>query len=297
MSRALNTPVGLQIHELAGGAGSSDVLPPLAAVLREKDPSQRHGKLSALAAALPGAPPRSLSALILSRCSVEDRSAGIRDGSWPYGSHFRRAMLIEEMIQRAQALGSTSAEDATTHALGAMFFAAQEYYFFGTPIARKICFSAELSRLLRWDAERLAKLKAILTADHEITESIVAPLRSAVTALESLIAAGTSQVDRQVTTTCLSSLDEMTGWIANRPDLQWRVANLTWRLANFARVSSANDVLETLKQNSTRWAQAVNDHEFPRWISDAITRPGPTPKSAGLRFVSAAVIKSRQRKT
>jgi hypothetical protein len=82
----------------------------------------------------------------------------------------------------------------------------------------------------------------------------------------------------------------------NRPDVQWRLANLIWRMVNIARRHNRSDVVGTLEAACDRWTAVVDEPAFARWLAEAMTAEAPIFRTAGVRLVSSAQLMQQFRK-
>jgi hypothetical protein len=204
-----------------------------------------------------------------------------REPTW-LGTHRSRRALVEELWRRAAFAAERDLCNLLARA--ALLLAAEEGPPFGLATVHWLASRASFNGLTGLGDETVPEIVSELDREHGITGRFVASLNAAKDALDAVLGEQ-SAIDDDVLRRLVAALESMASLAEVRPDIQWRLANLIWRLANTARVRGRRDVLVSLESSVARWKASLRDLAADRWLDEAMTAPAPSLRGSGLQRV------------
>lgn len=286
------TALGVQVHEAVGARSDADFLPQLKLVLGERDPGRRGEHLGRLASVLHESPPFRIYEEVKRRTDVESCHRFERNPSWSYGTTTSRLLVIEELLALAAAAQATSATNARQLALGALLLAGQEGCFAGGAAISRVLSSPVCQATVELPSEQIARLRESISANARETASAAGPLAT-VANVFSLLFNDSSTVWDTPSSDIIRALDALASLAQKYPNIAWRLANLAWRFKCFAQARNQPAAAEAITHAIDRWQKLMPDVDAQRWFAEAANRPGPAPRSAGIKVLTAAALASR----
>jgi hypothetical protein len=208
-----------------------------------------------------------------------------RDPAWRFGTHRSRRKLIEEFWTRADS--APDRESAASLARAAVLLAAEERPPFGLATVRWLANRPSFKDLTGLADANVTAIVSELDREDLTTRSFVASLNRAKDAMDALLA-DHSGVDDAIANRLIAEFESIAALATSRPDIQWRLANMVWRLANTARARGRNDLVDSLRTSVSRWKATLAEASATRWLDEAMTAPAPPLRTSGFRRVMSS---------
>ncbi len=293
------TPAGeslaVSIHRVAGigAAGGGALLSRLAAVFAAGETGAlRGGAIASLAETLnAGDEPAALLNHILPRVPLLHPYRHQKESDWRWGSFGERVRLVNELYTSARAAqGGTP--DAVRYSRAAVLLAVQERFITGPAPALRLLEEADFAMLSGWPPKIMSQLAGIAQAESSRSAVFAAAVMTAATALQRVFTDFGGRLGEQQYDAVVSSLSTMARVAPHRPDVQWRLANFVWRLANLARASGSSSLTQRLRDITNQWKPQVGDPVFDRWIEEAFAEQAEI-RTPGISIISAEALAAR----
>jgi len=208
-----------------------------------------------------------------------------RDRAWRFGTHRSRRKLIEEL--RARAASAPDPELGTSLARAAVLLAAEEGPPFGLATVRWLANRPSFKDSTGLADAQLTAIVSELDREDLTTRSFVASLKRAKDLMDALLA-DQAGLDEDVASRLVTELDSIAALATRRPDIQWRLANMVWRLANTARARGRSDVVDSLQTSVSQWKATLEETSATRWLDEAMTAAAPPLRTSGFRRVMSS---------
>jgi hypothetical protein len=243
--------------------------------------ASRPDKLLELAHVLnDGVPCGALSSQIHERGTILNRYRYEREPGWRFGTHHDRRGVVEAMWKDGTTTGGANGR---VLARGAVLLAAEEGFPYGAATVRWLVRDPAFASLTGLAPADMAPLISLLDEEDGRTRAFVALLGRAKLALDALLTQTT--IDGALLQGLIVELERIATLAAQRPDVQWRLANLTWRLAVTARRRGRPDVEGLLNAAVSRWKVGLNEATAARWLDEAMSADAPELRTSGFRTV------------
>jgi hypothetical protein len=266
---------------LALPVGRQDVLSPLADVFGAGDSAARESALIRLVHVLnAGTTVGALADATYARSTLLNPFRYERDVGWRWGTHLTRRQLVEELWRRSAvpSLGAATARAAFLLALeqGFPFGFATMLYLLGEP-----SFEATTG----WDHQPLAAVRSLVEGERRRNGTFAKEAQRAAESIRRMIDRGDGMDDEDVMR-FFAAAEKLSQLCNDRPDVQMRLANLTWRVCNLSRSRGRLDVLDQLRSAAARWSASVSEPHLSRWLQEAVDAPPREIRTAGNKRVA-----------
>src|SRR5439155_5674213 len=153
----------------------------------------------------------------------------------------------------------------------ALLLAVQERFLTGTAPAIRLIAETDFATLTGWSSTIIAQLTALAEAETTRTASFTTALISATEELQRVFTNSAGHISGPQHDAVVAFLESMALQARHRPDMQWRLANFVWRLANLARSGGSAELLDRLRRRTDSWKRRIGDAVFDRWIEEAFS--------------------------
>jgi hypothetical protein len=212
-----------------------------------------------------------------------------REPGWLLGTHRTRRVLVQGLwIHGSTGAGpvETGSAAAQPFCRAAVLLAAQEGFPFGAATLYWLLRDPRFSERTGWTEKTVTSVRALMEAERARTGQYVSVLTAAVEAMDPMMRAEKGVDDPNVEV-FMDRAEQLAGLSGHRPDVQWRLANLVWRLANVARRHNRPDVLSRVELATRRWNNLLAEPAAARWFEEALMAEAPAFRTTGVRRISS----------
>jgi hypothetical protein len=164
--------------------------------------------------------------------------------------------------------------------------AGQEAFNFAGASVLFLLNQPEYERTANWPTNKMIALRKLMADEQQSMSEFVSQLRSAADALQFLIGDTRSVLDSEKLAQLLTVIDGIAHLAPSRKLMQWRIANLAWRIRNLAHAKSDASAIAALSAGARRWSELISDSHFDRWLKEALAREAPPLKTVGFRILT-----------
>jgi len=205
-----------------------------------------------------------------------------------YGSGDQRRSLTKSLwaaAERASAGGKL--ESGKTLARSALAVATVDRAGYGMGFLVQYLHRPEAARMLGISDRKRRELADSALQDSQATGEFVDAIGAAAAVLDELIKGDSKVVSGDDARAFLAFLDQAYAGVSDQPSDRWRLANMLWRFCCVSRLKNSPDALtEADRFVAARKLDPRSGKSDVAWLEQALTTPGPMPRSAGVGVIS-----------
>ncbi|MGH7176803.1 MAG: hypothetical protein ACREJC_05425 [Tepidisphaeraceae bacterium] len=235
---------------------------------------------------LAGSIPDELEDRTLEKITANDCFSSMSDGNCPYGTVVHRGRLRRSLWDAARSFDRQGQDpERVRRYTRAALVSCVNDRFNGIGIFGWIVRYEQAQRMLQIDDASLKELRRIADNFSDDSNEQNSARVEAAEALNRLcqphaMPTFTIDVDKFFAAAALT----WTGCGENSWR-KWKLANMTWRLCCLARARNDTETLRRAEEFAAKMQAQTDNPHYKRWMSQAITLPGPVPKDSGVTVV------------
>jgi hypothetical protein len=216
-----------------------------------------------------------------------------KEPTWRWGSFRGRVALAEELWSVARATAGQTPRGAQ-HARAALLLAMQERFITGPATAMWLLAQPDFLNLTNWSPDVTVQITKLARAEHERTAAFSKAVFDAATQMQRVFTDSGGRINSPQYGAIVLALSAMARQTRHRPDVQWRLANFVWRLANLARTAGSTELSNQLRATTDGWKREISDPTFDRWAEEAFSEQADI-KTPGMTIISPDELARRMR--